>query len=829
MSADLHAVLARVREMLANDPESLAADVLHYLYQMQGRTIHDDEVFLFSALALAVRDRIMPHWHETWRRLKAQPTRRAFYLSMEYLIGRSLQNFALNLELERPIAEALELIGKSFEAIEARERDAALGNGGLGRLAACFLDSAATLGLPLMGYGLRYEYGMFRQVIRQGYQVEEPERWLRQPPFPWEIERPENTQRVHFGGHTHHYTDPETGRYIVHWDYETTVLAVPYDVPVPGYRNGVVNTLRLWSAQAPHEFNLGKFNEGDYFQAVDERIEAESITLVLYPNDASVSGKELRLKQQYFLVSASIQDVMAFWLREHGPDWSRFAEYHVFQLNDTHPALAVVELLRLLLDEQHLDWDTAWGIVTATMAYTNHTLMPEALEEWPVAMFQRLLPRHYELIVEIDRRLQLEVQLFWPDQPWRHDAMAIVRDKRVRMAHLAVHASFSVNGVSQIHTDLLTQLLFPSHAEMTPEKFNNKTNGVTPRRWLAACNPGLRALLDDALGPQWVLRLEELARLESFAQDAAFQERWREVKRGNKARLAQVIAAETGVRLDAQMLFDVQAKRIHEYKRQLLNALHVIHLYDRIKQGDTADWLPRAVIFAGKAAPGYAFAKLIIKFLNNVAEVVNRDPATRDKLRVVFWPNYRVTAMELLAPAADLSEQISTASTEASGTGNMKLMMNGALTLGTRDGANVEIFAAVGEAHAFAFGLNAEEVLALRSHYRPEEIIARDEALQRVLGLIERNHFSYFEPGLFQPILDKLRSPHDPWLVLADFAAFVAAQRRAEAHYRNPRAWWESSIRNTAASAPFSSDRTIAEYNAEIWRLPCIASVGEAR
>lgn len=819
MEKSREAILAGVTEPCANDPAALAKAVAHYLFKTQGQTLSAPVAYLFEAVAWAVRDQLMPAWHETWRRIKSRPTRRLYYLSMEFLIGRSLAMTALNLDLSATVAQALLFLGKELEAIEEAERDAGLGNGGLGRLAACFLESAATLALPVMGYGLRYEYGMFRQVIRNGYQVEEPERWLRHPAFPWELERREYARKVRFGGRTHHYTDPETGRFYVHWDHDQLVLAVPYDVPVAGYRNGVVNTLRLWSAQASNEFNLDKFNQGDYFEAVDARIAAENLTLVLYPNDASVSGKELRLRQQYFLVSASLQDAIAQWLESYGPDWGRFAAMHCFQLNDTHPALAVAELMRLLVDEHHLGWDEAWAITTQVTAYTNHTLLPEALETWPGEMIRRILPRHWEIIVEIDRRFRFTIQLRWPEEPERQERMAILSEDRVRMAHLAVHGSFAVNGVSRLHTDLLVRTLFPDFAELTPKKFTAITNGVTPRRWLALCNPGLKALLDEAVGDRWVTDLDRLAALLPLARDSAFCERFAAVKRKNKAQLAQHIAHEVGVVVDPDALFDVQVKRIHEYKRQLLNALHVIHLYDRIKQGETDGWVPRVVIFGGKAAPGYAFAKLIVKFLNNVADVVNRDPQTAGLLRVVFLPDYRVSAMERIAPAAELSEQISTAGAEASGTGNMKLMMNGALTIGTYDGANIEILEAVGEDHFFRFGLPADEVLARRLDYNPAALVTQDETLARVVRYIEREFFNPFEPGIFQPIVDRLLSPNDPWLVLADFASYHAAQESAAARYRTAKRWWESAVRNVAMSGRFSSDRTLQEYNQKIWRL----------
>jgi starch phosphorylase len=706
-----------------------------------------------------------------------------------------------------------------FEELSEVEPDAGLGNGGLGRLAACFLDSCATLQLPVTGYGIRYEFGMFRQEIADGRQVEEPDHWLRNG-NPWEVERPEYTQRIRFEGRTEF--SREGGRLRTRWVDTHDVLAVPYDYPIPGYRNGTVNTLRLWRAAATEEFDLGEFNAGLYPESVAAKNAAENITMVLYPNDVSESGKELRLRQQYFLASASLQDVIARWIGTDGHEFSTFAEENCFQLNDTHPSCAVPELMRLLMDEHGLVWDQAWEITSRTMAYTNHTLLPEALEKWPVRLFRHMLPRLLEIIYEINARFLAEVARRWPGDIERQRRMSLIEegpDPMVRMAYLAIVGSFSVNGVAALHSRLLTEGLFHDFYELWPEKFNNKTNGVTPRRWLAWCNPGLRALINENIGDGWTSDLSRLTELAPLARDADFRARWREVKLENKKRLAEMVEADTGVRFDPKALFDVQVKRIHEYKRQLLNILHVIHLYDRIKRGDTADWTPRCVLIGGKAAPGYVMAKTIIKLINNVAGVINADPAVGDRLKVVFLPNYRVSAMEIIAPGTDLSEQISTAGKEASGTGNMKFMMNGAVTMGTLDGANIEIREEVGEENFFLFGLTAEEVEETRRRYDPAACIEADEDFKRVIHLLTCGHFNQVEPGIFDPIIASITSPHDPWLTAADFTGYVAAQRRAADAFRDQEGWTRMSIHNTAASGRFSTDRTMQEYNSEIWRL----------
>lgn len=807
------------------DADGLASDLRRHFSQTLGRDKYcSTPHYAYQALALAVRDRLMDRWKNTNYAYIEQDTRRACYLSLEYLMGRALGNAMLNLGIQDAATRALGELGLVLEELADCERDAGLGNGGLGRLAACFLDSCATLQLPVIGYGLRYEYGMFRQEIADGHQVEEPDHWLRNGHV-WELERPEYTQRVHFGGHTESWTD-ETGKLHVRWLNTHDVLAIPYDVPIPGYRNGTVNTLRLWKSAATDEFDLGEFNAGSYTESVRAKNDAEHITMVLYPNDSSENGKELRLKQQYFLASASLQDVLRHWIKFHGADFSTFAAKNCFQLNDTHPTIAVAELMRLLMDEHNLEWDDAWDITSHTMAYTNHTLLPEALEKWPVRLFRRLLPRLLDIIFEINARFLKQVAQRWPGDAERLARMSIIEENHeqmVRMAHLAIVGSYSVNGVAALHSQLLAEGLFRDFHELWPEKFNNKTNGVTQRRWLAVCNPGLSRLLTQTIGEEWVTDLTQLRRLIPLADDVTFREQWRAVKFDNKVRLAALVQDDCGVDFDPEMMFDVQVKRIHEYKRQLLNLLHVVHLYDRIKRGDTADWTPRCVLIGGKAAPGYAMAKRIIKLINNVAAVINSDPDTAGLLRLAFLPDYRVSAMEVICPGTDLSEQISTAGKEASGTGNMKFMMNGALTIGTLDGANIEIREEAGEENFFLFGLTAAEVEALRGNYDPNAIIASDADLVHVMAMIESGQFNQREPGIFDPIVHAIRNPHDPWLVAADFRGYVDAQRRAAAAYRDQESWVRMSIINCATSGKFSTDRTISEYAADIWKLAPLA------
>ncbi len=806
---------------LEMDVLNLVNDFRRYYTHSLGRDRNSHSVhYAYQALVLILRERLLERWKQTRYAYEESDCKQAYYLSMEFLMGRALGNAMLNLGVEENTALALQCLGMELEELAECEHDAGLGNGGLGRLAACFLDSCATLQLPVTGYGIRYNYGMFRQQIIAGEQVEEPDSWLRDG-NPWEIERPEYSQRVRFGGRSEYYRDA-AGRGSQRWVDTNDVLAIPYDVPIPGYQNGTVNTLRLWKAAATDEFDLGEFNAGLYPESVAAKNTAEQITLVLYPNDSSENGKELRLRQQYFLASASLQDVLARWVGTHGNDFSRFAEKNVFQLNDTHPSCSVAELMRLLMDVHGLGWEQAWEVTSRTMAYTNHTLLPEALEKWPVRLFRQLLPRLLEIIFEINARFLAEVARRWPANNDLRRRMSLIEEggePMVRMAYLAIVGSFSVNGVAALHSRLLTEGLFRDFFELWPHKFNNKTNGVTPRRWLARCNPGLRQLLDQTIGAGWEVDLERLRALLPLAGDSSFRERWQQVKLANKQRLAQLVAAECGVTFEPQALFDVQVKRIHEYKRQLLNVLHVIHLYDRIKRGDTADWTPRCVLIGGKAAPGYFMAKRIIKLINNVAAVINSDPQVGSLLKVAFIPNYRVSAMETIAPGSDLSEQISTAGKEASGTGNMKFMMNGAITIGTLDGANIEIREEVGDENFFLFGLTTEEVEECRRHYDPAGIIARDNDLSRVLQLLSCGHFNQLEAGIFDPIVQSISSPHDPWLTAADFRSYLEAQQQAATLYRDADRWTAMSIRNTACSGQFSTDRTMREYNAGIWNL----------
>jgi starch phosphorylase len=810
---------------LGLDADSLSYDFRRYFSHTLGRDKHCRSVhYPYEALAIAIRDRLMERWKNTFYAYYEKDCRRTHYLSLEFLMGRTLSNAILNLGITDTVSRALHDLGISLEELADAEHDAGLGNGGLGRLAACFLDSCATLQLPVIGYGIRYEYGMFRQRIEDGFQVEEPDHWLRDG-NPWELERPEYTRRIHYYGRTEHYHD-QSGEWRVRWVDTHDVLAVPYDIPIPGYRNGTVNTLRLWSSAATDEFNLGEFNAGSYPESVAAKNAAEHITMVLYPNDASENGKELRLRQQYFLASATLQDVIRQWQRFHGNDFTEFADKNCFQLNDTHPAIAVAELMRLFMDVYGMGWDEAWEITSRTIAYTNHTLLPEALERWPVRLFRHLLPRLLEIIYEINARLLAQVSQRWPEDPSRLHRMSIIEegaDPQVRMAYLAITASRSVNGVAELHSRLLREGLFRDFYELWPDRFNNKTNGVTQRRWLAGCNPGLSGLITDTIGEGWVTDLSRLSGLAPHAEDAEIRLRWRAARRQNKERLADYVRHETGVAFDPDALFDVQVKRIHEYKRQLLNVLHVIHLYLRAKDADMAGGTPRCVIFGGKAAPGYAMAKLIIKLINNVARVINDDRSLAGLLRVAFVPDYRVSSMEMICPGTDLSEQISTAGKEASGTGNMKFMMNGAITIGTLDGANIEIRDAVGDGNFILFGLTAPEVDSLRPHYDPAGIIAADEELRRVIDLLRSGHFNRFEPGLFEPVLQSISSPHDPWMVAADFRGYLEAQRHAAAAFQDVERWTRMSIANTAASGRFSTDRTITEYARDIWRIQAVA------
>ena len=810
---------------LGMDKKEITADFKRYYGHRLGRDENcRSPHYAYEALGLAISDRLIERWKNTYNAYKREDCKKAFYLSMEFLMGRTMSNAMLNLGITDEVSKAMYDLGLEIEELTDSEPDAGLGNGGLGRLAACFIDSCATLQLPVTGYGLRYEYGMFTQTIVNGEQVEEPDHWLKNGNI-WEIERPEYAQRIKFGGHTEVRTNGDGKRTV--WVETNDVLAVPYDTPIPGYQNETVNTLRLWKAAATEVFDLGEFIAGSYPESVAAKNSAEQITMVLYPNDAHENGKVLRLQQQYFLASASLQDIMANWVGRHGENFSEFADKNCFQLNDTHPSIAVAELMRLLMDIHGLGWDEAWQIVRKTMAYTNHTLLPEALERWPVHLMQRMLPRIMEIIFEINALFMAEVATHWPGDQDRMARMSIIEEgheKQVRMAYLAIVGSYSINGVAQLHSDLLQQGLFKDFYQLWPDKFNNKTNGVTPRRWLAACNPELSSLITETIGDGWITDLNQLKKLAPHAEDAKFRKRWYMVQQQANQNLTDNKHEELGIKLNVDALFDVQVKRIHEYKRQLLNVLHVIHLYDRIKRGDIKNWTNRCVLIGGKAAPGYVMAKMIIKLINNVGNVINSDPDVGDKLKLVFLPNYRVTAMEKICPGADLSEQVSTAGKEASGTGNMKFMMNGALTIGTLDGANIEIREEVGEENFFLFGLTEAEVEDLRGHYDPEAIINNDQDLKQVMNLLECGHFNQFEPGIFNDIINSLKSPHDPWMSIADFRSYIDAQKRVEAAYQDRELWTKMSILNCASSGKFSTDRTITDYSNDIWKLKAVSA-----
>ena len=822
-------------DSLGMDAESLKRGILSHLeYTLAELPQHvDSEWEPYVALALAVRDRMIERWIRTQDTYYRRDVKRVYYLSLEYLMGRTLGNGLINMGLLDECTQALHELGYRLEDVREAEWDAGLGNGGLGRLAACFLDSMATLGYASYGYGLRYDYGIFHQRIVNGAQVEVPDGWLRYG-NPWEIPRPGDRFRVQFFGGVRSSMDGQ-GRLVKEWVDTRDVLATPYDTPVPGYGTQTVNTLRLWAARAVEEFDLHDFNEGDYIGAIEARARSENICRVLYPSDSVAAGRELRLAQEYFFVSATLQDIIRRYKKRYRmfdePRGARvfdhFADKVGIQLNDTHPALAVPELMRVLVDLEGLAWDEAWEITRATFGYTNHTVLPEALERWPVSLVGRMLPRHLEIIYEINRRFLDEVgRRFGPDDA-RARRMSLVDEdgeRRVRMATLAIVGSHSVNGVAELHTEILKRDVFRDFHEMWPERFNNKTNGITPRRWLLKSNPPLARLITETIGAGWVTNLEDLRGLTARATDSALGEAWRKAKRENKLRLAETIVRQyqhrgMALTVNPDSLFDVQVKRIHEYKRQLLNVLHVITLYNRIRDGQDSGIVPRTVIFGGKAAPSYAMAKLIIRLINGVADAVNADPAARDRLTVAFLADYRVSLAEQIVPGADLSEQISTAGTEASGTGNMKFGLNGALTIGTMDGANVEMRHEVGDDNIFIFGLTAAEVAARRPHYDPWEIYRNDPELARAVDMIGGGAFSPGESELFRPIVDSLLTGGDHFFLLADYASYVACQERVATTYRDESAWTRKSILNVANMAKFSSDRTIRQYADEIWRV----------
>ena len=776
-------------------------------------------VDLLQAAALVARERLSQRWVRSQTVQREAKARRVCYLSMEFLIGRTLSNALAALELQVPMAQALTQHAQQLEDVAEHEPDAGLGNGGLGRLAACFLDSMATLGLPSFGYGIRYEYGMFAQEIQAGCQVETPDPWLADG-TPWEFPRAGIAYPVRFGGRVEHGT--RDGRPSAHWIPAAEVAAKAYDMVIPGHGTDAVSTLRLWKAVAPAHLDLSAFNSGDYAHAAAVKNQYENISWVLYPNDSTPAGRELRLRQEYFFTAASLQDIVARHLDEH-PSLANLAEQVAIHHNDTQPAIGVAELMRILCDERGVEWAAAWAICGRVFSYTNHTLMPEALETWPVALMAHVLPRHLEIIYRVNQELLAFAAAQFPGDDALLHRLSLIDEsgeRRVRMAHLSVVGSHRVNGVSALHSDLLVKTIFKDFAALWPDRFTNMTNGVTPRRWLAQANPGLAALLDRGLGPAWRLDLQRLQGLRELAGDAALQADFMAVKHANKQRLAGLVARTTGIAIDPRSLFDVQVKRIHEYKRQLLNLLHVVTRLLAIREQPQADWLPRTVIFAGKAASSYATAKTIVRLVHDIAAVVNADPLVDGRLKVVFIPNYSVSVAEVVMPGADLSEQISTAGTEASGTGNMKLAMNGALTIGTDDGANIEIRQNVGDANIFIFGLRTDEVAALRaSGHRPRDCVEADPRLRAVLAAIGDGMFSPAEPQRYRGLVDSLLGGGDHYLLLADYAAYVAAQSRVDALYRDPARWARCAIANVAGMGGFSSDRTIRAYADEIWKV----------
>ena len=807
-------------ERTGSSVETLKRAILDNLFYVLGRdAAHAGPIDYYMALAYSVRDRILARYMYTIHTYMETPVRAASYLSAEFLMGPQLANNLLCLGLAAPFRQAIKELGSDLDLLIEQEAEPGLGNGGLGRLAACFLDSLATLGIPSTGYGIRYEYGIFDQKIQDGWQVEYTDHWLRNG-NPWELRRTRLAAEVGFHGRTEQWTDAE-GRLRVRWIPQTVVKGIPYDTPIVGYRSGLANILRLWRSEARESFYFERFNSGDYDGAVAEKVFAENITKVLYPNDEDFRGKELRLQQQYFFTSCSLQDMIRRHLRR-GQKLENFHELWAIQLNDTHPSIGVAELMRLLMDEHGMAWEQAWNITSQTFSYTNHTLLPEALERWPLPLFASLLPRHLEIIYEINARFLTEVCQRFPNDEARAARMSLIDEsgeKYVRMAHLASVGSHKINGVSEIHTQLLKNELLHDFAELWSDKIVNVTNGVTPRRWLAVSNPEQSELMTSKIGDSWIDHLENLKRLEAFAGDPAFRGDWRKVQRAVKVRLSRFILRQTGVSVDPDSLFDVQVKRIHEYKRQHLNVLHILTLYQRLKSNPHLEITPRAFIFGGKAAPGYRMAKLIIKLINSVGDVINQDPDVKDCLKVVFLPGYDVTFGQLVYPAADLSEQISTAGTEASGTGNMKSAMNGALTIGTLDGANIEIREAVGTENFFLFGLTVDQVRATwAAGYDPRRLYESIPALRTVMDALYSGQFSHGDRELFHPLLDSLLD-HDSYLLLADYESYVHCQDQVAEAYRDQEAWSRMSILNAARMGAFSSDRAVDDYCRKIWGI----------
>ena len=779
---------------------------------------------IYQAVCYAVKDVIIDNWLKTQKAMEEQDPKILYYMSMEFLMGRALGNNLINLTAYKQVQEALEEMGLNLNLLEDQERDPALGNGGLGRLAACFLDSLATLGYPAYGCGIRYKYGMFKQQIRDGYQVEVPDNWLKNG-YPFELKRPEYAKEVKFGGYVAQEYDEATGRVnFVQKDYQS-VNAIPYDMPIVGYDNDVVNTLTIWDAEAIQDFSLDSFDKGDYHKAVEQENLAKTIVEVLYPNDNHYEGKELRLKQQYFFISASVQRAVAKYKKQHD-DITKLYEKVTFQLNDTHPTVAVPELMRILMDVEGLGWDEAWEITTKTCAYTNHTIMAEALEKWPVDLFSRLLPRIYQIVEEINRRFLIQVREQYPGDEEKVRQMAVIYDGQVHMARLAIVGGYSVNGVAKLHTEILKKQTLKDFYEMTPEKFNNKTNGITQRRFLLHGNPLLADWVTEYAGNGWITDLPKIKKIAELADDTQAQKEFMEIKHKNKVRLAKYIKEHNGIDVDPNSIFDVQVKRLHEYKRQVINILHIMYLYDRLKMNPDMPFYPRTFIFGAKASAGYERAKAIIKLINSVGDVVNNDPTIKGKIKVVFIEDYRVSNAELIFAAADVSEQISTASKEASGTGNMKFMLNGALTLGTMDGANVEIVEEVGKENAFIFGLSADQVIEYENNYTydPMSYFIHDQDIHNVVMDLISGRYSNGDTMMFRDLYDSLLTPKnaprpDMYFTLADFKSYAAAQERVEDKYRNTSAWARSAILNTAHSGKFTSDRTIQQYVDDIWHL----------
>ncbi len=806
-----------------NSPKEIARDFAEQLkYNQDADVYHTTREGRYEAIAYAIRDRIIHQWDLSRKTQRKNHSKRVYYLSLEFLMGRAMTNNIINLGIEEPVKEALASLGYKYEDLRDTEPDAGLGNGGLGRLAACFLDSLATLELPAYGYGIRYNYGIFRQKIEGGRQVEMPDNWLKDG-NPWELKRPDLSYPVYFGGYVTQLR--ENGRDVFKWIPAEEVDGVAYDTPIVGYGGKTVNTLRLWSATSPDGFSFEEFNSGDYTEAVRKKINAETLSQVLYPNDTLYMGKELRLKQQYFFVSCSLQDIVRRFKRNGDYNWTSFPDEAAIQLNDTHPSLAVPELMRLLIDQENLGWDEAWDITVRTMGYTNHTLMPEALEKWPLPMIESLLPRHMQIIFEINRRFLSSAVSYFPMQNDKIAKISIIEEsnpKMVRMANLAIIGSHSTNGVAALHSKLLVENMFPEFATIYPDRFNNKTNGITQRRWLLDANPALSGLITEAIGDKWITDFNEIEKLKKFESDPAFIEKLGAVKETAKADAAAFLKKDSGIILDTSTLIDVQVKRIHEYKRQLLNALNIVMIYNRLKSDMSyrQNFQPTTFLFGGKAAPGYVNAKLIIKFINNISKIINHDRDVKDLLHVYFMPDYRVTLAEAVIPATNLSEQISTAGTEASGTGNMKFMVNGALTIGTLDGANVEMAERVGKDNIFIFGHTEKEIQALSATYSSREWMNNNQEIKDAVSLIASDFFSNNEHGIFSPLLESLLDHNDRYFLFADLADYSETHDRASALYKNNRDEWnKKSLLNIASSSFFSSDRTIRNYAEDIWHV----------